>query len=366
MLTFGTPQRNPFGLTDIGDYGSPTLVDIDQDGDLDIFYGDYYGNVIYQENQGTALYPTFGAPQTNLFGLTSVGGHYSMPAFADIDGDGDLDLFVGKDSGDVIYQENQGTALYRAFGTPQTNPFGLTNGGFASTPTLVDIDGDGDLDLFVGENNGDVIYQENQGTALYPAFGTPQTNPFGITKVSINSIPVFADIDGDGDLDIFVGEVYGNVIYQENQGTVKNPTFGTPQTNPFGITNVGRLSIPTFADIDRDGDLDIFVGENNGNVMYQENQGTAKDLTFGTPEANPFGVANVESFSSPTLVDIDRDGDLDIFVGEGNGNVIYQENLENQKIVHPTIVTAAFKDGKPTKAAEGFARKQGVALPQAG
>ncbi len=336
---FGTPQWNLFRLTDVGYNSNPTFVDIDGDGDLDIFVvEELNGNVIYQENQGTAKDPTFGAPQRNPFGLTDA-GYNSNPTFVDIDQDGDLDIFVGNYLGNVIYQENQGTAKNPTFGAPQRNPFGVTDAGYDSNPTFADIDQDRDLYLFVRNYNGDVIYQENQGTAKNPTFGAPQTNPFGVANVGYFSSPTFADIDRDGDLDIFVGESDGNVIYQENQGTALAPTFGTPQMNPFGLTDVGLDSSPTLVDIDRDGDLDIFVGETYGNVIYQENQGTALDRTFGTPEANPFGVANVESFSSPTLVDIDRDGDLDIFVGEGNGNVIYQENLENQKIVHPTIVT---------------------------
>ncbi|MBO1346899.1 MAG: hypothetical protein EBE86_005640 [Hormoscilla sp. GUM202] len=134
-----------------------------------------------------------------------------------------------------------------------------------------------------------------------PSFGKPQTNPFGLADVGRNSSPTFADIDGDGDLDIFVGEWAGSLRYQENQSTASSPTFGTKQFNPFASPPASYHSRPTFADLDGDGDLDIFVGEREGNLIYQENQDTASSPTFGTPQTNPFGLANVGLWSDPHL-----------------------------------------------------------------
>ncbi|WP_148096717.1 FG-GAP repeat domain-containing protein, partial [Aphanothece sacrum] len=140
---------------------------------------------------------------------------------------------------------------------PQTN-FGLTYVGSYPTPTFADIDNDGDLDAFVGEINGNTDFFRNTGTGSVPSFTFETTNPFGLTNVGYNSAPALADIDNDGDLDAFVGTVDGNTYFFRNTGSASNPTF-TLQASNFGLTDVGSRAKPTLVDIDNDGDLDAFV-----------------------------------------------------------------------------------------------------------
>ncbi|MEG4292809.1 VCBS repeat-containing protein, partial [Microcoleus sp. D2B6] len=101
-----------------------------------------------------------------------------------------------------------------------------------------------------------------------PNFKAPITNPFGLTDTGSYPTPIFADIDGDGDLDAFVGNSAGNTLFYRNSGTATAPTFTLEATNPFGLTDVGSYANPTFADIDGDGDLDAFVGNYDGNTLY--------------------------------------------------------------------------------------------------
>ena len=235
---FLSPVTNPFGLTDVGSSAAPTLADIDDDGDLDAFVGNYGGNTLFYRNTGNASNPVFAAPTSNPFGLTDVGSS-AAPTLADIDGDGDLDAFVGEFYGNTFFYRNTGSASNPVFAAPTTDDFGLTDVGRYAAPTFADIDGDGDLDAFVGNSYGNTLFYRNTGNASNPVFAAPTTDDFGLTDVGYRAVPTFADIDGDGDLEAFVGELYGNTLFYRNTGSASNPVFAAPTSNPFGLTNVG-------------------------------------------------------------------------------------------------------------------------------
>ena len=196
------------------------------------------------------------------FGTTDV-GQLSTPAFADLDGDGDLDALIGSGDG-VHFLRNTGTPQAPIFVAAVVDPFGIANVGSFSAPAFADIDGDGDLDLLVGDASGNTAFFQNTGTPTAPAFTAPVANPFGLATVGSFSAPAFADLDGDDDLDALVGTFDGATVYFENAGTPTAPAFAAPVTNPFGLTTVGQRSRPTLANVDGDGDLDAFVGEYDG------------------------------------------------------------------------------------------------------
>jgi len=277
---------NGFGLADVGDLGNPVLADIDGDGDLDALIGERNGNTIFFQNTGTAMAPAFAAPATNPFGLADV-GDFSSPALGDIDGDGDLDTMIGARNGNTIFFQNTGTAMAPAFAAPATNPFGLADVGDMSSPALGDIDGDGDLDALAGESNGNTIFFQNTGTAMAPVFAAPATNPFGLTDVGFSSSPALADIDGDGDLDALIGANNGNTIFFRNTGTAMAPVFAAPATNPFGLADVGGYSSPALGDIDGDGDLDALIGQFYGNTIFFDNGCGLSLAPTPTPTSSP-------------------------------------------------------------------------------
>ncbi|HEB31457.1 MAG TPA: hypothetical protein ENI15_11385, partial [Spirochaetes bacterium] len=204
-------------------------------------------------------------PSVDFAGLTNYYVQIDSDAFKDSAGN----FYVG--IADNTTWNFQTATIGPLFAAPVQNPFGLTNVLYLAAPTFADLDGDGDMDLLAGEYYGNFQYFENTGTAFAPAFAAPVENPFGLTNTYFYSFPAFADLDGDGDMDLLAGEYYGNFQYFENTGTAFAPAFAAPVQNDFGLTNVLYLAAPAFADLDGDGDMDLLAGEAYGNFQYFEN-----------------------------------------------------------------------------------------------
>jgi hypothetical protein len=263
-------------------------------------------------------------------------GIQSTPALVDIDNDGDLDAFIGEFDGTIKSFENTGTNTDPTFveQTGTDNPFNGVDVGLQSAPTLVDIDNDGDLDACIGERYGTIIFFENTGSSTSPTFveQTDMDNPFNNVDVGNFSKPALVDIDNDGDLDACIGNFDGTIIFFENTGSNSDPAFieQTGMENPFNGVDVGFISAPALVDIDNDGDLDAFIGENDGTIKFFENTGSNNAPAFveQTGIDNPLDGGNQVGYSSPTLVDIDNDGDLDACIGETEGNINFFENTQ--------------------------------------
>ncbi len=269
---------------------------------------------------GTASFaPLTGAD--NPFAGVDV-GTYSTPSFVDLDGDGDMDAVFGKDNGALLSFANDGAGGFTAL-TGAANPFDGVDVGFASTPSSVDLDGDGDLDVVVGARDGTLRSFANDGAGGFTAL-TGTANPFADLDVGSFSTPSFVDLDGDGDLDAVVGDYYGTLHSFANDG-VGGFTELTGAANPFDGVDVGSYSAPSFVDLDGDGDLDAVVGAQDGTLRSFANDG-AGGFAALTGAANPFDGVDVGSYSAPSFVDLDGDGDLDAVVGVGNGRLFTFEN----------------------------------------
>ena len=109
-----------------------------------------------------------------------------------------------------------------------------------------------------------------------------EVNPYGITPVKDDANPSLVDIDDDGDLDLFIGDLKGHTYYFENKGSREKASFTYQNKNAFGIVDVGGFASPEFIDIDGDGDQDLFTGNRKGKTKYIENLGSAITPDFSS------------------------------------------------------------------------------------
>ncbi len=254
---------------DVGADSYPVFVDLDADGDEDLLLS----NKISTHDFNTGVIHYF--ENTSVTGHLrweqreplNIGGHYNLaPAVADLDADGDLDMLVGTWNRGSLYFRNDGTPGVPDFVLDESRTVTLTRGS-NSTPVLVDIDADGDLDLFIGESSGDLNFYRNTGSAGVPQFELVSDKFEGI-DVGRRSVPRFADLDGDGDQDLILGREAGGVLLYLNEGTPEVPVFveSGMLPAPFPI-----LAVPAFTDIDLDGDLDLFSGGLGGGLLFFRN-----------------------------------------------------------------------------------------------
>jgi hypothetical protein len=349
------------------------MLDVNQDGVKDLIYGDVtYNNLIALIN-GKNIHPLHRdsiVSQDSIFPKNTVPfTHINFPAayYVDADGDGLSDLLattnntIGvKNTNNVWMYKNTGTEASPVFNYQGNNSFFMFNNtldyGSRTVPVVIDLNGDGKKDLLVAtsgdydltQNSKDkLIYYQNVGSNSNPVFQLIDSNFLGLSNDTpvLEMHPTFGDLTGDGKPDMVIGMTNGKLLYYQN-GSVGNNYAFMLKTRQLGNIDIGNNSTPQLVDLNKDGLLDLIIGNKDGVIGYFKNRGTntapvfnevadidtlggivTRDFylsTMGYDYGDPFG------YATPQICELDGDtSTLELVTGMWNGKVFVYTNVSD-------------------------------------
>lgn len=344
---------------DVNVYGNPmpNLADFDGDGDLDLICGEFLDGFTWFENTGSRKQPVFAEGRRFARGDEPVHMHVQMitPTAIDWDRDGDVDIVCGDEDGRVALIENTGRVSDRmpVFRQPryfQQQAEDLKFGALV-TPVSVDWDADGDEDLIAGNTSGNIAFIENLDGAPSPRWAAPvllqgegrpvhiQAGPNGSiqgpaeAKWGYTTLDV-ADWDHDGLLDLVVNSIWGRVVWYRNVGSKSKPKLSAEQSvnvrwngePPKPAWNWWKpakdelatqwRTTPVVVDWDEDGLNDLVMLDHEGYLAFYEREKIDGELVL-LPGRRIF---HGETFDSKGRVKGDGDGWLRLNSGTNGGS----------------------------------------------
>ncbi len=335
--------------------------DLDGDLDKDLINGDILGNnLLYIENGGNPD-SAYMVAQDTAFPSYDVPVDYRVfpaPYYFDADNDGNKDLVVtgcianaSRNYKNVLFYKNTTNNQTNVFDFQKDNLFvdEMIDVGSGALVSLFDADGDGLQDMIIGNyvyidqfpvnDISSVAYYRNTGTASQPSFNLVTTNYSNLSTVGAFSMaPAFGDLDNDGDMDMIVGESLGNLIHFLNTAGPGNPAVFVQVSGPYLLAsngnpiNVGSYSTPILIDLNRDGKLDLVIGEKIGNLNYYENIGTPTVPSFSYVTNNLGGInvtkiaQDIYGYSAPFV--FDSSGVYHLYVGSLSGFIYKFDNID--------------------------------------
>lgn len=291
----GTPTKDSFVFVqknflidrslDVGEGALPLIIDINQDGKKDLLIGNlgYYNTLLpnsnvstlsYYQNIGTLSNPQYSLITRDYLNLSVWNKLNLSPTAGDIDGDGDIDLIIGDAQGKIHWLENTaGSGNPCNFSITHQNAFGINASSPPAYPFLFDVNEDGKQDLIIGNKQNRMAYYENIGTIGTPAFSLITTN-FGNVNTTTNAL-YYA---GDGGCVPFMykennkkyllcGTISGNLFLYDQIENNFTSNFRLLDTMVNGI-RAGIRSAPQYTDINGDGVRDLIVGNYSGGIYY--------------------------------------------------------------------------------------------------
>lgn len=355
------PQREP--LKHIG--STIMSIDLNNDNVQDLLLGDVsFNNIIALTNDNSGVnmntsmvaqditFPSYNTSiDVNLFPATF---------YEDIDNDNVKDLIVSPNTQDNSENTNS-VWLYKNLGTNSLPNFNYIENNFiqkemieygrSAYPVLFDYNNDGLLDLFVSsfgkfDANSPQLYTSK--IALYENVGTTTTPSFNLIDEDFGNFsalglkralyPTFADIDGDTDIDVFLGNYDGNINFVENtSNSINSMNFANTYTTVLNDNNtaidVGASAKPFLFDIDNDGDYDLIIGEERGNLNYYENVGDATAHSYRLQSETFGGIETAEWWTTignsiPYLYKNSTNETI-LLVGSERGDIFHYDNIDN-------------------------------------
>lgn len=296
-----------------------TLADMDNDGDRDVYITSLYDRNMLYENDDGEKFREIGAES----GVAGGKARSNVGIWGDVDNDGDVDLFVTNEDTTNMLFLNNGIGRFREV----TQLIGLASIRSGKGATFGDLDLDGDLDLVVPYFSLRNRIYRNEGIhhkTNLPFYKdvTDQWLPPQSDSLAKSTSACLADIDNDGDLDLYITNlIFSNRLY-ENDGT----GHFTDITRLAGVMDSGLSNSSCFFDADNDGDLDLFVTNRGENIFYKNagNKRFIRDNETFKLEPNYYSTGFA-------CGDPDRDGDIDCYLANYDQNSIYYENFLNDK-----------------------------------
>ena len=300
------------GLSNLWHKNVAGFADIDNDGDQDLFVASYYGPNHLFANNGDGTFTK--VPSTSsLVDVDMV----ACLAYIDYDNDGDLDLYLGRmldARRDIpesfLYTRNgQPNKLYRNDGdfqfTDVTDDAGVGDLGLTLSIAAADYDADGDQDLYLANDFGRNVLYQNQGDGTFRDVAAET----GTLAIGGSMSASWGDVDGDGRLDLYVAAIRSNQRWFVQPVTAKRVFLKYVREGRLLSTN------PLFKDLhERLGSEWVDIGNHAlaGNSLLQQQP----DATF-VDVAEARGARPAGWYWSAGFFDIDNDGDLDIYATDG-------------------------------------------------
>lgn len=340
--------------------GSTLLaIDMDNSGVLDLIIGDAsFTNLNLLINGGSAVNtdsPMISV-EPNFPANTTPVNIQLFPAsfYVDVDFDGVKDLIVAPNAKNISFNERS-VYFYKNLGTNSLPNFVFISSNFLQSemiehgtgtiPVFVDYNEDGLQDLMIAnfhrykpilDKESIVAYYQNTGTANQPEFTFVDEDIFNLAQEAfgLRAVPSFGDLDGDGDEDMILGIENGTLAYYQNNSTGSGAVFGNPvlnyQDNTGAIISTSGFAHPQIYDLNKDGLLDLILGKRNGEIMYYENIGTVNSPSFQLVNAN-LGNVNVattspDGYAAPHF--FENNGNTELFVGSVDGQIIYYDSID--------------------------------------